>query len=351
MKLLSGSISSGNISVPTERREVFTDNEAAKANILIIEDEAGPREALKMILRPFFNLYSVDNPDVAMQLIREQKIDLVTLDLKLPRRQGMDLLQEIKREREDVEVIIITGYGSLQSAMEGIRYGAAAYLLKPFNVTELIEVINQTLEKKRRFDCLRDAVQACAKMWGSDVNAKTAWRNLSNLLEAKHPELVRHANRVNFYASLLGEHLKLSEADRESLEIGACLHDIGKVGLDERTFATPHQQVVEDVEVMRRHTEIGARMAQTLSLSPDVMAIIRHHHEYYDGSGYPDGLRGEDIPYLARLVCIANEFDWLLTSRSEQDPLVQEEAREYVRSQAGLRFDPKLAKLFAQVVR
>ena len=342
---------SGDRAIPAELQEVLSDGEAAKASILIVEDEAGPREALKMILRPFFNLYAVDNTEVAMQVLHDQKIDLVTLDLKLPRRQGMDLLQDIKREQEEVEVIIITGYGSLQSAMEGIRYGAAAYLLKPFNVTELIEVINQTLDKKRRFDSLRNALQTCAKMWGSEVQENTAWRNLSNLLEAKHPELVRHANRVNFYASLMGEHLTLSKADGESLEIGACLHDIGKVGLDERPVPKSHQAVGEDVEVMKRHTEIGARMTQSLSMSPDVVGIIRHHHEYYDGSGYPDGLRGEAIPYLARIVCIANEFDWFLTSRSEQDPLVKEEAREYVRNQAGKHFDPKLAKLFAQVSR
>ena len=145
----------GSIAYPIEVQEA--PSETTKASILIVEDEAGPREALKMILRPFFNLYAVDNTEVAMQILRAQKIDLVTLDLKLPRRQGMDLLQEIKREQEDVEVIIITGYGSLQSAMEGIRYGAAAYLLKPFNVTELIEVINQTLDKKRRFDSLRNS--------------------------------------------------------------------------------------------------------------------------------------------------------------------------------------------------
>ena len=218
-------------------------------------------------------------------------------------------------------------------------------------MTELIEVINQTLDKKRRFDTLRNTLQTCAQMWGSEVDAKTAWRNLSNLLEAKHPELVRHANRVNFYASQMAEHLALSKADRESLEIGACLHDIGKVGMDERTPARAYQPVGEDVEVMKRHTEIGARMTQSLSMSPEVVAIIRHHHEYYDGTGYPDGLRGDAIPYLARIVCIANEFDWFLTNRSEQDPLVKEEAREYVRSQAGLRFDPKLAKLFAQISR
>jgi putative two-component system response regulator len=342
---------SRNTATPAELQQVFTEGEATKASILIVEDEAGPREALKMILRPFFNLYSVDNTEVALQVLQEQKIDLVTLDLKLPRKQGMDLLQEIKRDHENIEVIIITGYGSLQSAMEGIRYGAAAYLLKPFNVTELIEVINQTLDKKRRFDCLRNALQTCAKMWGHEVDAKTAWRNLSDLLEAKHPELVRHANRVNFYASLVAEQLNLSKADRESLEIGACLHDIGKVGLDEYTPAKSEPSDRDDAVNMKRHTDIGMHMTESLSLSPDVVAIIRHHHEYYDGSGYPAGLKGEDIPYLARIVCIANEFDWFLTRRSEQDPTVQEEARAYVRSQAGRCFDPKLAKVFAQVVR
>jgi len=104
----------GSVAFPTELQEVSSESETTKASILIVEDEAGPREALKMILRPFFNLYAVDNTEVAMQVLHAQKIDLVTLDLKLPRRQGMDLLQDIKREQEDIEVIIITGYGSLQ---------------------------------------------------------------------------------------------------------------------------------------------------------------------------------------------------------------------------------------------
>jgi putative nucleotidyltransferase with HDIG domain len=334
-----------------ELRDSLLTDESSKPSILIVEDEAGPREALKMILRPFFNLYSVDNIDVAMQVLQAQKVDLVTLDLKLPRRQGMELLQEIKREREDIEVIIITGYGSLQSAMEGIRYGAAAYLLKPFNVTELIEVINQVLEKKRRFDCLRDALRMCAQMWGTQPDAKTVWRNLSNLLEAKDPELVRHSNRVNFYALLLAEHLNISSAEREALEIGACLHDIGKIGMDQREIPRPATTGDDKNEELKAHAEIGARMTSSLSLPTEVIRIIRHHHERYDGAGHPDGLRGEEIPYLARIVCVANEFDRFLVTKTDQGPLVQEEGREYVRTQAGLLFDPKLAKLFVQVVR
>src|SRR5919198_3219800 len=139
--------------------------ESAKPTILIIEDEVGPRNALKVILRPFFNLYAVDTGQAAMQAIKERPIDLVTLDLKLPDRQGVNLLQEIKLERDDVEVIIITGYGSLKSAMDGIRYGAAAYLLKPFNVAELIALINQTLEKKRRLDRLRSILRTSDAPW------------------------------------------------------------------------------------------------------------------------------------------------------------------------------------------
>ena len=107
-----------------------------KPSVLVVDDETGPRDALKVILRPFFTIHSADNAKSALEVLKERHIDLITLDQKLPDRQGIDLLQDIKQDYADIEVIIITGYGSLKSAMEGIRYGAAGYLLKPFNVTE-----------------------------------------------------------------------------------------------------------------------------------------------------------------------------------------------------------------------
>ena len=113
-----------------------------KPTVLVIDDEAGPRDALKVILRPFFNIQSAESAQAAIDVLNQQRIDLITLDQKLPDRQGLDLLQEIKQDHADIEVIIITGYGSLKSAMEGIRHGAAGYLLKPFNVTELITLVN-----------------------------------------------------------------------------------------------------------------------------------------------------------------------------------------------------------------
>lgn len=118
----------------------------AKATILIVEDEPGPREALRLVLNPYYNLYSVGNMEVAMEVLTKHKIDLVTLDLKLPGRQGLNLLNEIKREREDVEVVIITGcFGPALSA-EALEKGAAAYLMKPFDPADLLNIIDRTLK-------------------------------------------------------------------------------------------------------------------------------------------------------------------------------------------------------------
>ena len=208
-----------------------------KPTVLVIDDEAGPRDALKVILRPFFNIQSAESAQAAIDVLDHHQVDLITLDQKLPDRQGLDLLQEIKQGHADIEVIIITGYGSLKSAMEGIRHGAAGYLLKPFNVTELITLVNQTLEKKQRLDYLRDFIQSSTGLWGSEAKCAQAWRDmrtgydaigktgvdpssstgdptdllpmLSDLLEAKDRQLLNHCSRVSFYATLLANRTNL----------------------------------------------------------------------------------------------------------------------------------------------
>jgi len=133
-----------------EHEEITTRFDPAKPTILIVEDEAGPRAAYKVILRPFYNLYLAESAEDATDMLRDHKIDLVILDLKLSGRHGMEFLKDMKREHEEVEVVIITGYGTLQSAMDGIRFGAACHLLKPFDVMELITAINQALKRSKK---------------------------------------------------------------------------------------------------------------------------------------------------------------------------------------------------------
>jgi putative two-component system response regulator len=350
------------------------DGSRTKPTVLVVDDEAGPRDALKVILRPFFNIRSAENAQAALDVLSHESIDLITLDQKLPDRQGIDLLQDIKNDHADIEVIIITGYGSLKSAMEGIRHGAAGYLLKPFNVTELISLIDQTLEKKQRLDLIRNVLKNSTDLWGDEQEGRLAWESLkaqyfaigkkeqgtssepqdllpllSDLLEAKDRHLLNHCSRVSFYATLLANRLSLTLAEQKSLAIGAFLHDIGKVSLTNYHFS--NEQILPSGEsaYSKEHCETGARMILPLGYPAEVGQIISYHHERWDGSGYPHGLQGEGIPLLARIVSIAQMFDHLTAEVPGRSPLPVDQAIQQIALQANTYFDPMLADQFARV--
>jgi len=356
-----------------------TEPKKEKPTVLVIDDEAGPRDALKVILRPFFNIQSAESARAAIDVLNRQQIDLITLDQKLPDRQGLDLLQEIKHDHADIEVIIITGYGSLKAAMEGIRQGAAGYLLKPFNVTELITLVNQTLEKKERLDFLRNFLLTSTDLWGTETACAQAWKDmrtgyeaigkvfgatasptedatellpmLSDLLEAKDRQLLNHCSRVSFYATLLANRTNLTANQQKFLALGAFLHDIGKIGNKPYRFADDEIVATDSTNELREHPELGAKLVASLGLPAEVGQIIGYHHERWDGSGYPHALKGEGIPILARIVALAQTFDHLTAELPERTALSIDEASRFMASHAGTHFDPTLTALFNQVVQ
>lgn len=351
----------------------------SKPTLLVVDDETGPRDALKVILRPFFNIQTAESASAAIDVLNSHQIDLITLDQKLPDRQGLELLREIKHDHADVEVIIVTGYGSLKSAMEGIRYGAAGYLLKPFNVTELLSLVNQTIEKKQRLDFLRNFLKTSTGLWGSETECAQEWKSLlagyqaigkqtpdhasssesmpdllpilSDLLEAKDRQLLNHCSRVSFYATLLANRINLTLAEQKSLALGAFLHDIGKIGPEAYQFADDEIAVTGESFGNRQHPELGAKLVLSLGLPAEVGQIIAYHHERWDGSGYPFGLQEEGIPQLARIVCLAQTFDHLTAELPGRTPLSIDEACQQMLSHAGTHFEPKLTELFARVVQ
>ncbi len=339
---------------------------------MIVEDEVGPRNALQIILRPFYNLHTADNGQSALRLLQEQRIDLITLDVKLPDQSGLDVLQQVKVQHHDVEVVVITGYGSLRSAMDATRYGAAAYLLKPFNVTELLAIINQTLAKKQRMENLRHRLKTSGGLWESERESAAAWKQLidqyhelrpktkhespitdysefapllSELLEAYDRGVFNHANRTSFYAGLIGKQLRLTEVESKALALGAFLHDIGRLAFGKH----PRLLSPQERDRNKQHPEIGARMILPLRLPAEVGQIILYHHEHYDGSGYPYGLQGEGIPLLARVVAIAEAFDHLTGEHPSRSVISVDEAVTKIQRQASTRFDPVLTKLLERV--
>ena len=343
-----------------------------------MEDEPGPRDALKVILRPFFNIFSAEDGRTALSTLRSHAIDLITLDQKLPDVQGIDLLQNIKQERSSVEVIIITGYGSLKSAMEGIRHGAAGYLLKPFNITELITLINQTLEKKQRLDFLRNFLKESMGAFAKEADLTHTWENvskqysifyqekqdldaragkrfglvplLSDLIEAKSRQLFNHASRVSFYSTLLANQLDLTSEKQRSLAIGAFLHDIGYLAFDTNLISHTESLTHEETEALKFHPEIGAKMIAPLGLSTDIKQIISYHHERLDGSGFPFGLRGKGIPQMAQIVAIAQTFDNLTVEHPHQKAISIGDALNHIRLYSGIWFEPTLVEVFSKVI-
>ena len=322
----------------------------SQPTILIVEDEEGPRESLKMVLSPHFNLYSVDNAEVALNLLKEQPIDLVTLDLKLPGEQGMELLEKIRREGRTTEVVIITGYGTLESAVSAIQHGIAAYITKPFNIPDLLGVIQKTLDRRQHMNSLKSSMEAFSSLWVPQGDPSTMTEKLGTLLGAKNPELASHGKRVHYYVTLLLEHLDIDATSKEGIQLGALLHDIGQLGLQDRLALGDAQQTQEEKELLSCHPVIGERMLQSMTFPEETRAIIRSHHERFDGTGFPDNLQGEAIPLAARIVAIGNTFDNLVSDGLEGPPVTVPEAREQIRQLAGQALDPKLAELFANIV-
>jgi response regulator RpfG family c-di-GMP phosphodiesterase len=352
---------------------ITPDSTEPKPTVLIVDDERAPRSALTQILKQDFHILTAENAHAALAVLNDHGVDLVTLDLKLPDRSGSDLLHEIKRTHAEIEVIMVTAYGSLQSAMDCIRHGAAGFLLKPFNASELLAISLQTAQKKCRLDQLRPMLTDSTALWGPEPACTKTWETLvsdyramnrtrllsaserdetaplvplvSDLLEAKDRYLLNHGSRVSFYATLVANRLDLPIAEQQSLALGALIHD-----LDLISIPGPHVLNRESDRQIHR-PGLGAKMGRAMGLPADAVQIIALHHERWDGTGYPFGLQEERTPLLARIVGIAQVFDQLTAEQPERTTLPINEALQQIEQQAGTAFDPALTELFCSTMR
>jgi putative nucleotidyltransferase with HDIG domain len=361
-----------------------------RATVLVVDDERGPRESLRMILEPIHRVLQASSGAEALDTLRTEPVDLLTLDLNMPGMKGQDVMRTVRRDFPKIEVIVITGYGSVESAAEGIRYGICDYLQKPFDVVQVGAAVTRALTRQRartrltsflaelgdvvgherNAHAILEDVQRSQKLRGrlSDlferngsppaVNGETTdptrtaefLEVLAETIENKDHFMRGHAHRVAFYSSLLADRLNLSAADHELVRIAAFLHDLGKVGVPTDLLLREGSLEPDERAVVEKHPEIGARLIKPLDLKSSISLAIRHHHERWDGSGYPDGLGGEEIPFAARVIGIADAFDAMTCSRPYRQALTREEVCAELRRAAGEQFDPNLAKEFLGVL-
>jgi putative two-component system response regulator len=350
-------------------------------NVLIVDDEIGPRESLRMILKPSYNVYSVENGHAAIQMVQQMEMDVVTLDLKMPGISGIDTLKEMRAIDPDIMVIIITGFGSLTTAIEAIRYGVFDYIPKPFNVPEIMSIIDRSVQRRKinvrikeflgkyfgqnlfpgsgadPYPFLKNGIERITDFKWNDVDHSDPQsylefaKVLAYTLEEKDPYTSGHSERVSYYSDFLCKKLSLSSNDRSEIQIASYLHDIGKVGISDRFINKRGSLNSTDWAIIKQHTKKSVELLSPLKLAPNILAYIQHHHEHYDGMGYPDGLAGEQIPLGARIIAISDSYDSMTSERPYRKPLGNGEAVNELTKYTGKQFDPELVTLFLDILQ
>jgi putative two-component system response regulator len=293
-----------------------------KSTVLIADDNAANLELLcDLLSEQNYELICAEDGDQALQVIRDHSVDLALLDVMMPGKTGFSVCSLIKANPETrfIPVVLVTGLSSVAERIQGIQCGADDFLSKPVNKQELLARVNSLLRLKESTDELE--------------NAETVLNSLALSIEAKDPYTRGHCDRLAKLAVALAQHLGLSEEQLLALRRAGIVHDIGKVGVPEHILLKPGPLTDEEWRIMKEHPVIGERICAPLKSFRLVLPIIRHHHEKLDGSGYPDGLKGAQIPLTARILQVVDVFDALTTDRPYRKALSFEAAFALMRAE------------------
>lgn len=348
-----------------------------KGNVLVVDDEIGPLESIRMIMKPYYNIVTADSGKAALQWIAKESFDLVTLDLNMSDMHGIEVLKRIKEQDEDVQVVIVTGNGTLSTAQQSIRHGAFDYLTKPFNIPEMLSVASKAIRKKRLQENMRGVIADLQNKFEAgetggkeglyfaksltaplgktfslyqDLNLIDFIEVLSRTLEEKNATMHHHSKRVDHYSRVVAETMGLSDEDQEHLRIASFLHDIGKVGISNDILNKDGALTALEWKEIKDHPHRGVEIVKPLSLPQEVLSIILHHHESFQGGGYPSGIKGSEIPLCARIIRIADSYDAMISNRPYREARNLEWVMNEFRQCAGSHFDPEITDVFVKIL-
>lgn len=312
---------------------------ARTARVLVVDDGRANRELIEACLAGVdCQIDSAEDGVSALKAIDSAPPDLVLLDVQMPGMDGYEVCRHIKATHEGrlLPVVMITALDSVGDRVEALASGADDFMSKPVDRVELIARVRSALRLKSVYDSLASAEQVIL--------------SLAAAVEAKDALTKRHTHRVGEAARHLGQRLGLPESDLDTLYRGGVLHDIGKIGIPDAILHKQGRLDLEEWDHMRAHTSIGEGIVRPLRSGSDLLPIIRHHHEHFDGNGYPDGLRGHEIPLGARIVSVCDAFDALVTDRPYRDGRSVEDATATLIEGAGTQWDPELVDLFIREI-
>lgn len=334
------------------RKNIHT-SENLQYRILAVDDEVGILDSLRVFLsNAGYTFVGVTNPLEAIEKVRTEHFDLMLLDFLMTPIHGDQVVEEIRKFNKDLYILLLTGHKDLAPPLDTIkRLDIQGYCeksdkfdqlllliesgIKAVSQMQLIKKINDEL--KTTYDKLESAYMETIEILRFTVEAKDAYTR-------------GHSDRVSAYSVLIGEALGLSEDDLKTLKIGGLFHDIGKIGIPDSILLKTDKLDDEEYSEIKNHPAIGAHILSNATIFKDIIPIVKHHHERFDGHGYPGKLKGEEIPYLARIATVADSFDAMTSKRSYRDSLPIDVVKEEIKKNSGTQFDPEIAEVFLKIL-
>ncbi|HEU5182894.1 MAG TPA: HD domain-containing phosphohydrolase [Candidatus Polarisedimenticolia bacterium] len=339
------------------------------AGVLVVDDEPAIRDLLLEGLKDSgFECSVAANGSEALEALRRRCFALVLSDIDMPGMDGVRLLQRVKEAHPDVEVVMITGVVDVEVALRAMRMGANDYLTKPFNLEEVRLTVERALEKRRLVlenrEYQRDLEAKVAERTVEvvlkrreveelyeklQISYETTLEALAAALDTRDTETQGHSVRVSEYTVVIARRMGVEEPELTEIRRGALLHDVGKIGIPDAVLRKPGKLTAEEWREMKQHPEIGGRILSGIKFLEKSLPIVMAHQERFDGSGYPQGLKGEEIPLGARIFAVVDTLDAMTSDRPYRKALRYEDAREEIVRNSGIQFDPKVVEVFLSI--
>ena len=332
--------------------------ETGRSKVMLIDDDSINIKAVTSMLKSEFAVTAVQSGKEAFETLQKSKPDLILLDVYMPEMDGHDVIKALKANPEyiDIPVVFLTSDVEENTEIQGFSEGAIDFLRKPFRKDVAVQRIRRILELSYLQKNLQQEVEKQTEVAENRRESveRLSWQMvqaLANTIDAKDSYTNGHSTRVAQYSVMLAEKMGYTGEKLEQLQYAAMLHDIGKIGVPREIINKPSKLTDEEYAIIKTHPAIGENILKEVSEIPDIAIGARWHHERYDGKGYPDGMKGEDIPELARIIGVADAYDAMTSKRSYRDVLPQEVVIGELEKGKATQFDPEIAELMIELIK
>jgi len=316
-----------------------------KYRLLIVDDEEDNLALLYRTLRSKYSVTKARNAIEALDILKTEQFDCILSDHKMPLMDGVEFLKRVNDIQPKTMRLLVTAYSDVKILIDAINYAKIyRYIKKPFTPDELLMVVETALETYQLKLDNENLITDLKDLFSGTVKA------IIEALDAKDSFTLGRSRRVAFYALKLVNKMALSPAEVSQIELAGLLHDIGMIGVTEDILNKTQKLSDEEFEKIKMHVHYSVKILEDIKQLSDITEIIKYHHEYYNGQGYPYGLKGEEIPLGSRIIAIADAYDSMVSNRAYRSSLSSEEAVRIIEQGAGKQFDPNLVQLFVSIL-